>query len=364
MSNLPSPEVVSFVSTAFVPGENPDNVPQDGNVLDRLCTMRATLELGKTSCEGCVFFDPEAETAEERLCAHQNLRTVLAEQGLEPKDVLMVGLTGDGIGFYDELKADGKISEHRYGWGMIAGYNAMFARASEIRGLGGRAADCSVVKGSAPLPDGDTLMLLLHLTRDNIEGDGALSYGVNGDQSYIQAALAAGAEKYGIAVSNFELEQVAKIDQLDYTFKAGTVKTKAGDAVQVDAEGMMDARFKGWFDQGLLHNTSKPDWKRGDPIEPTDVWVADYQAMTEHVIKNSGVPLENIDTEHAINPGDVTSGHASNAAANDPKRAAYRKRPDARDLYLVTAREKISEEAERKRRPGATNNAGAGQAEL
>jgi hypothetical protein len=357
-------DIVSYVSTAFEPGENRNNRLRDGNVLDRL------QDLQKFLGEDAYFVrdsDTEARAYEEfmqtsplhrsvdagvlapasiynqmlrerRLSADQNLLDVLEGQGVTPEDALMVGFTGDRIGFYDELKADGKITPHKAGWEMIAGYNAMFARASERKAMGGRAADCSVVEGWAELPDGDKVMLLLHLTRDNIEGDTALSYGPNKDRSYIQAVLDAGAKHYGIAIEDFHLAQLARIDQLDYRFGAGTAKVD-GQEVALTAEQMMDHKFRGWFDQGLLHNVSNPDWKRGDAISPTDRWVAYYQTMTEHVIMNSGVPTENIDVAHAINPGDVNSGHASNEAANDPTRAEHRKRPDARDAYLVIARE-------------------------
>ena len=330
--------VDAHISTAFQPGDNPENLLQHGNVLERLEPLHIQGFLGESATRGGAEAPIYEQMLRERgLVADQNLLEVLAEQNVEPAETLMVSFTGDGIGFYDELKKNDKITSHQSGWEMIAGYNAMFARASERKALGGRAADCSVVKGWASLPDGDTVMLLLHLTRDNIEGDGALSYGDNQNQSYIQAALEAGSKYYGIDVEDFHLEQMAKIDTLNYKFADGKVKV-GGQEKQLTAEQMMDFRFRGWFDQGMLHNVSNPDWKRGDPILPTDQWVADYQQMTEHVIRNSGALSDNINVANAINPGDIQSGHASNAAANDPARATYGKRPDARDAYLVIAR--------------------------
>lgn len=286
-----------------------------------------------------------AYLAERRLLADRNLLKIFAEQGVPAEDVLMVAVTGDKIGFYDTLQAGGAIQDNAEGWQMATGYNAMFARASERGALGARAADCSMVKGWAQLPDGDTVMLLVHLTRPNIEGDDAFSYGENGDQSYIQAVLAAGAEHYGIKVEDFHLEQMARVDKLDYTFKPGKVKVN-GEDVMLTAEEMMDNKFRGWFDQGWLHNTNfekdkdrNPEgrpWKRGDPILPTDEWVADYADATAHLLRNSGAG--SVDISHAVDTGDVRSGHASNAAANDPKRPVDQRLPDARDAYMVIAR--------------------------
>jgi len=347
-------EVVrSIISQSFIAGENPGNLLLDGNILDNKCVEFQRLkQLGSSPCQDCVFFDPSASLTipySEQLCAHRNLLGVLEKHDVLAANTVMVSFGGAGeIGMYDKEKSAGNVTEHPFGWEMIKGYNAFFALTEEVEAIGGRAADCSVVRANFKLPNGKRGLGLIHLTRDNLQGDGALTYGPNGGMSYLTDALLQAAHHYGVELSDFELTQMAKIDKLDYRF-APIYDKESGELLKT-AEQVMDERFAGWFDMGMLHNLSNPTWKRGDPIDPKDEWRADYQEMTEHVILASGVPSDQIDVSEAINPGDVSSGHASNAAANDPNRPKELRRPDSRDLYMVKDAQLVRRTLEREQK--------------
>ncbi|HET7639111.1 MAG TPA: hypothetical protein VFK47_10260, partial [Ktedonobacteraceae bacterium] len=87
--------------------------------------------------------------------------------------------------------------------------------------------------------------------------------------------------------------------------------------------------FPGWYDQGLLTNTANPDWKPGEPFNPTDVWQPHYREMVRYQIMRSGIRPEQLSEEDMIDPADLEFGHASNHAG------AHGKMPDGRDAYLV-----------------------------
>lgn len=309
-----------FISRAFETGENPDNIRAAGDVLPRTCIQR----MGVSACQECVYYQEyPADAAEAKVCSERNLAEILREQDIAPEDTLLVSVTANGVGFLDSLRPD-EVSTNEFGqYGQVKGYNAFFARRSEKEVLGSRLADCGHVAIEFDLPDGDQGFGFIHMTRTNMQGKGAETFGDGEEkQHYVAYALSQAAEHYGVAVADMRIKLTAAIDKLVYTFKP------TDDAT---AEQMMDKAFAGWFDMGLLHNTAHPDWQRGDPIDPTDVWNADYHAMCEHLLSTSGVRAENIDMTEIVNPGIVESGHASNVAGK------HGKRPEARDLYLVRA---------------------------
>lgn len=313
-------ETSVFISRAFAAGENPENIRAAGDVLPRTCIQR----MGVSACQECVYYEEYPDdAAEAKVCSERNLVDILREQDIAPQNTLLVSVTANGVGFYDSLQAE-EVTENEFGgYEQVKGYNSFFARMSEREALGSRLADCGHVAVEFDLPDGDQAFGFIHMTRTNMQGTGAETFGEDEQkQHYVAYALSKAAEHYGVSVADMRIKLTAAIDKLVYTFKPSDDAT---------AEQMMDKAFAGWFDMGLLHNLEKPDWQRGDPIEPSDVWHADYHAMCEHLLSTSGVRSENIDMAEIVNPGIIESGHASNVAGK------HGKRPEARDLYLVRA---------------------------
>lgn len=314
-------ETSVFISRAFKPGENPDHEREAGDVLPRTCIAR----MGVTACQECVYYtDYPADAAEAKICSERNLVDILDEQGIAPEDALMVSVTANGVGFYDSLNEE-EVTVNEFGnYEQVRGYNAFFARKSEKEALGSRLADCGHVAIEFDLPDGDQGFGFVHMTRTNMQGSGAETFGDEGEKkNFVAHALEQAAEHYGVQVEDMRIKLTAAIEKLIYTFKENDDAT---------AEQMMDKAFAGWYDMGLLHNTSNPDWERGEAIQSDDVWHADYHGMCEHLLKNTGVKPENIDLSEIVNPGIIESGHASNAAGK------HGKRPEARDLYIVAAK--------------------------
>ncbi len=307
------------ISRAFHPGENPEHVRDDGDVLPRTCMARMAV----SACADCIYYNEYSETAnQDKICSERNLIDVVSRQGLEMDDVLLVSVTANGIGFYDEL-TDDKVTINEFGgYEQTKGYNAFFARSSEKKALAGRLADCGFVAIDFEDKDGEQVNGFIHITRTNMQGIGSESFGVGDEKHhFVREALLQAAEHYGVEVADMKLNLAAAIDKLVYKFKSTD---------ELTAEQNMDKLFAGWFDMGLLQNTANPNWQRGDEINPDDVWEADYHAMCEHLLKTSGVEESNIDLSSVLNPGDSSLGHASNAAGK------HGKRPEARDLYLVS----------------------------
>lgn len=314
-------ETSVYISRAFKPGENPEHIRASGDVLPRTCIAR----MGVTACNECVYYQEyPAGAAEAKVCSERNLISILAERQIEPSEALLVSVTANGVGYYDSVdKKEITINEFG-GYEQVKGYNAFFAREEEKKAIGSRLADCGHVAIEFDDSESKPVRGFIHITRTNMQGVGAETFG-EGDEktNFVAFALRQAAKHYGVRVEDMRIKLTAAIDKLMYTFK---------DEDGMSAEQVMDKLFAGWFDMGLLHNTSKPDWERGDAIDPDDVWYADYHGMCEHLLKNSGVPMNQIDLSEIVNPGVIESGHASNAAGK------HGKRPEARDLYIVSAR--------------------------
>lgn len=319
-----------FISRAFQQGENPENIPAAGDTLTRTCVIdkmgkEAWETLGAGACRNCIYYENYPEDAEEaKQCSERNLITILEDQDIEPANFLMVSVTENGVGFYDTIDAT-KVKKNEFGnYEQIAGYNAFFARKSEKTAVGSRLADCGHWEIEATLPDGDLAFGFVHSTRTNMQGEGAETF-YDGDTkvNYLAHVINEFTSHYGVEPGDVRIKLTAAIDKLVYSFKPDEGKGWS------TAEEAMDGNFAGWFDNGLLNNMTNPNWKRGDPIQPTDVWHGNYHGMLEHMIARTSVPTENIDMTEILNPGIIESGHASNVAGK------HGKRPEARDLYVV-----------------------------
>jgi len=232
----------------------------------------------------------------------------------------MVGVTADGVGFYDQLESYGDaVKTNSVGIRELPGYNAFFAKASENTVLGARLADCGFAAIEFKDGEGEDVVGFVHLTRPNLQGETKLGFDVVGHSAgsfeyFVHEAL----EHYGGNISSVNVHLIAAIkgENFHHTFN----------------DKGPEELFPGWFDQGLLLNKTNPNWKQGDAIDPNDVWQPQYREMVRWQIMRSSIAPEQLSEEGMIDPADLELGHASNHAG------AHGKMPDARDAYLVMPR--------------------------
>ncbi|HVC35880.1 MAG TPA: hypothetical protein VNE40_00330 [Candidatus Dormibacteraeota bacterium] len=298
-------------------GEVPSGELLVGDILRRTC------KLGGTACAGSGCQAPEGYSNIDRLCSDLNIKDVTERLGIEAKDLLMVGVTADGAGFYDKLDSYGEsVKTNSVGIRELPGYNAFFAKASEGVVLGARLADCGFAAIEFKDDQGEDVLGFVHMTRPNLQGESKLGFEVNGQPAgsfeyFMHEALA----HYGgdIATAKVHLVAAIKAENFQHTFK--------------DEDGQRpEDKFPGWIDQGLLVNRSDSKWTQGDSINSTDVWEPQYREMLRWQITRSGITSEQLSEEDMIDPADLELGHASNHAG------AHGKMPDARDAYLVMPR--------------------------
>ncbi len=293
------------------PGEVPKRELLVGDILRRTCA------LGGTACAGNGCQAPEGFSNNDKLCSDLNIKDITERLNIKAEDLLMVGVTADGVGFYDQIESYGdNVKTNSVGIRELPGYNAFFAKASEKVVLGARLADCGFAAIEFKDHDGEDVQGFVHLTRPNLQGESKLGFEIDGEPAgcfeyFMHEAL----EHYGGDVDSVKVHLIAaiKAENFQHTFKD---------------KGPEDL-FPGWYDQGLLVNTSNPDWKPGDEIRPDDVWEPQYREMVRYQIMRSGIKPEQLSEENMIDPADLELGHASNHAG------AHGKMPDARDAYLV-----------------------------
>ncbi len=118
-------------------GDVPSNELLVGDILRRTC------KLGGNACAGAGCQAPEDYNNTDRLCSDLNLKDVIERIGIDSADLLMVGVTADKVGFYDQISEDGiAVLTNSVGIRELPGYNAFFAKAAEGAVLGARLADC------------------------------------------------------------------------------------------------------------------------------------------------------------------------------------------------------------------------------
>jgi hypothetical protein len=294
-------------------GEAPNNELLAGNVLRRLCA------LGGAACAAECQLAQDKLIYEPRWCADDNLGNLLETMKLKPEDVLMVGVTKDKVGFYDQLNTyESDVSVNSLGVRELPGFNAFFAKDTEHVALGARLADCGFAAIEMIAGDGELVRGFVHLTRPNLQGETALKFEVEdkpaGSFEYFlhEALEHYGADKDSVRV---RLTTAIKGENSPYHF----------------GEKTPDDLFPGWFEQELLKNVSNPEWKLGDSLNDSDVWEPDFQSMMEWQILRSGINPSQLVTEDIVDAGDLELGHASNHAGKHGKIA------EGRDLYLLVA---------------------------
>lgn len=311
-----------------------------GNVLRRLCRVG-----GEACAQSCALRQGVIDMAEANIdakCADYNLVKVISKLGTKPENVFMVGVTADGVGFADEIPAQPekypyKINENT-GVKELAGFNAFFAKASdsiegdEVVALGRRLADCGDINLEFVDHGGQRVMGFMHMTKPNLQGEGAQQYDYQGKKvGSFEYFLRTAMDHYGANINSVNIRVAAAIKPEHYVWS-------------FDNEEDMDAKgFIGWKDtldeesKPLLKNQSNPNWQPGQSFDASDKWFADFPAMLRWQIAQVGeLTSEQVNWQDAIDPGDSESQHASNNRAKTD--------PDAngRDAYFTIWSDKLN----------------------
>ncbi|HSH55404.1 MAG TPA: hypothetical protein VK983_01100 [Candidatus Limnocylindrales bacterium] len=298
-----------------------------GNILRRTCQA-----VGNAACQSaCVRRgSPEYEENTDKLCADRNLGDSLRTMGLQPKDVLMVAVTGDDVGFGDQLEQyqeTGKLKVNPEGFGELPGFNAFFARASEVPAIGSRLADCAHLEFEFKDKDGQTVIGFEHGTRPNMKGRDSYSFEVDGRSvSYTEYVLTT-------ALRHYEADPESVRIRLSSSIRAENF------VKHFDSQEAIEGHVPGWKSAGFLKNVSNPEWQPGDPVVKEDVWHADARGLILHDIQEAmaacGIPTEQFVCDDMLDPAD-TNGEFSSYE----NRHTY---GDSRDLYMIAHQTAISQ---------------------
>ncbi len=303
------------------------SIEYTGNILRRVCEV-----FGETACQAtCQLRDADLERFninEDKECADANLRDALLELGLQPKEVLMVAVTGNKVGFADELDTyedRGEVKKNPEGWREIPGYNAFFSRVGEVSGIGSRLADCAHLSFEFPDSRGDMVIGFEHGTRTNMNGASAHAFEIEGRKaSYTEYVLTEAISHYNANPADIVIRLSASIQPQNF------VK-------HFESEEQREGHIPGWVADGFAWNVSRPEWQEGDAYDPEDTWHADSRGLILHDIVEAmerlGIPFNNFDGTGMIDPADTAGEFSSHE-----NRERY---GDTRDLYLVRVRDEV-----------------------
>lgn len=290
-----------------------------GNILRRTCQA-----IGGTACQAVCARrgTPEYEPNADKLCADRNLAQGLENLGIDPRDILMVAVTGDEVGFGDQLEQyheAGKIKDNPEGWRELPGFNAFFARADEVPAIGSRLADCAHFEFEFKDSEGQTVIGFEHGTRTNMKGREAYAFEIDGRPvSYTEYVLTTAMRHYDADPTSVRVRLSSSIRPENF------VK-------HFDDPLAMEAHVPGWQEAGFLYNATNPNWLPDDPVDPQDAWYADARGLILHDIDETlqrlGVPRSHFACDEMLDPAD-TDGEFSSHQNRD-------RYGDSRDLYLV-----------------------------
>lgn len=302
-----------------------------GNVLRRLCKLG-----GEACAQTCALHQGIIERVEASIdskCADENLNQVITELGAKPENLLMIGVTADNIGFADEIDSDPEKYKYSVspatGIKEMPGFNAFFAREGdvvaghEVNVLGRRLADCGDINLEFRDAEGKKVMGFMHMTKPNLQGEGAQKYEFQGKKvGSFEYFLRTAMEHYGADISTVQVRVAAAIKQEHYKYT-------------FDDDAKLDQHFPGWKELGLVSNKSNPDWQPGQPTAG-DTLNMDFSGMLRwQMAQVAELKLEQISWEGAIDPGDTGSQHASN------HRGYFDKTQDGRDAYFTAWIDKL-----------------------
>jgi hypothetical protein len=313
-----------------------------GNVLRRLCKLG-----GEACAKECQLHRGLIDLAQASIdakCADDNLVQVINELGTRPERVFMVGVTADNIGFADEVdtnpdKYPYKINPNT-GVKELVGFNAFFARegdtvaGDELDALGRRLADCGDINIEFTDQHGKKVMGFMHMTKPNLQGEGAVKYEYDGQEvGSFEYFLRTAVEHYGADLSSVEIRVAAAIKPEHYIYR-------------FTEEAKIDEHFPGWktmrADTGepIIRNINNPDWQPGQPFNPGDKWEGNFPAMIKwQMAQVTELKPEQINWEDAIDAGDRGNQHASN------HRGYADKTWSGRDAYFTVWFNRLNQDA-------------------
>ncbi|HET7060404.1 MAG TPA: hypothetical protein VFH99_03790 [Candidatus Saccharimonadales bacterium] len=321
MNEFVQAPVAENVEHAISKIRNEDGGLEAGNVLRRFCEWA-----GEGACEQVCQLSVETTTSGEvaailakKACADLNLVHAFNELGLEPKDVLVVGVTANNVGFVDQLDDYDKLTQNPHGWRELPGFNAFFAREGEVDAIGRRLADCADINIEFTDSEGNTVFGFEHGTRTDMFGSSAYAFEKGGKKmSFTEYALSEAIDHYGADPSSINIKLAAAIKGHNFT-------------KHFNSREQMEEHLPGWYDDGFVKNVSNPDWRPGDPLVADDTWEADTRGMILRDIHEAmnalAIPGFNLSTEGIIDPGDSRGVHSSHQFAD-----TY---GESRDLYIT-----------------------------
>lgn len=282
-----------------------------GNILRRTCT-----KMGESACaQVCAARGLEEYYRNaDKQCADRNIVEAFEAADLDPKDVLMIGVTANGVGFGDQLP-ELDVKTNPEGFQELAGYNAFFVRPEEAQAIGCRLADCGHIAIELTDSEGKPVMGFMHLTKPNMQGEGAYKFEYEGKPvSYFEYALKTALDHYGADLSSVSVTVNAAISEDSYTY---TFKDEDNAREQ----------FPGWIEEGLVRSEQHPEWQPGDEFDPSDTWHLNFPELIKRHIERSGLTAEQVDMTDMLDPRGSNGMHSSNHYDSSN-----------RDLYAVAFR--------------------------
>lgn len=329
MSEFIRSQVSEQVEHAVSQIRSEDGQLATGNILRRTC------DFGGAACQQVCQLQEErelfnkgtaarelvAEALSNRSCSDINLLRAIERLGLEPSDVLMVGVTANNVGFADKINEYETLADNPYGWRELPGFNAFFARAGEVGALGRRLADCADVNFEFKDESGKTVFGFEHGTRTDMFGPSDYPFEIDGKKvSFTEHVLGLAIDHYGAEPASIKIKLAAAIKAHNFV--------KHFDSVQA-----MEEHIPGWWRAGYAENITNPDWRAdaGGGLSLSDTWEADSRGMIVDDIQRAmrvyGIPAKNFSTKGIIDPADSQGVHSSHEF-----REQY---GDTRDLYIT-----------------------------
>lgn len=282
-----------------------------GNILRRTCT-----KMGETACaQVCAARGLEEYYRNaDKLCADRNITEAIEAAGLDPGEVLMIGVTANGVGFGDQLP-ELDVKTNPEGFRELAGYNAFFVQKNEAQAIGCRLADCGHVAIQFTDENSEPVMGFMHLTKPNMQGESAYKFEYDGEPvSYFEYALKTALEHYGADIIDVQVTVNAAISEDSYTY---SFKDEAHAREQ----------FPGWIEEGLVRSEQHPEWQPGGEFDAADTWHLNFPELIRRHIERSGLSTEQVDMTEMLDPRGSQGIHSSNHYDSSN-----------RDLYAVAFR--------------------------
>jgi hypothetical protein len=159
----------------------------------------------------------------------------------------------------------------------------------------------------------------VHLTKRNLQGEGAFKYMFDGKRvGYFEYVLKIALKHYGGDINDAQIRLVSGIEAADYNYQFR------------DPTNSYDKQFPGWAESGFLTNISDTNWKSGDVANPDDIFALNMRGISEWQIQRAiAGTTASFTAYQAINAADQQNGHSSNTLF---KRHIQQK---SQDIYVI-----------------------------